>query len=151
VVYSSRVLVSIFKVLYDLCHLWLSSYPTSQSSCIIINWSTISFDAGIVLLLCLVDCDLLEDICLLLQSSLNILDTQYLWMPSRKFIHPFQLHWNPPGIVFLVHGMESSVQFCQSIKNIVKDACQKPYIYIEQQLQFNTVDQYWNWSLSTPF
>jgi hypothetical protein len=38
----------------------------------------------------------------------------------------------------VVHGMESSDQSlnCQDIKNIVKDACLKTYIHIQQQLQF---------------
>jgi hypothetical protein len=40
-------------------------------------------------------------------------------MPSRKFSH---------GVVYVIHGMKSSGQFCQGIKNIVKDAW--------QQLQF---------------
>jgi hypothetical protein len=34
------------------------------------------------------------------QSSLNILDAEYLWMPSISFSHALQMHWNPPDIVF---------------------------------------------------
>jgi hypothetical protein len=63
--------------------------------------------------------------CTLKQSSQNILDTEFLWTPSRKFSHVLQMHWNSPGLVYVVHGMESSDQFCQGIKNMVKDACLK--------------------------
>jgi hypothetical protein len=42
-------------------------------------------------------------------------------MPSKKFSHALQMHWNPPGIVYVVYGIQLSGQFCLGIKNIRKN------------------------------
>jgi hypothetical protein len=55
-------------------------------------------------------------------------------MPSREVNHALQMYWNPSGIVYVVHGMESSDQFCQGIKNIM-NLClsENVHVHIQQQ------------------
>ena len=87
---------------YYPCNFWSCYHPTSKGSWVVgeTNSSSISFDEGIVLLLCLVDGEGREHLVGLFHSELSIIEHfSYLRVFCWRFSHVSEMNRDPSSIV----------------------------------------------------